>query len=57
MELIDAHNSREFFGGIIIQDGSVADAMKNHYQKLWTQAQDFNDVYKRYLRKNPQSAA
>jgi len=57
VELIDAHNSREFSGGIIIQDGSVTDAMKNYYQKLWTQAQDFNDVYKRYLRKNLHSAA
>jgi sugar-specific transcriptional regulator TrmB len=49
MELIDAHNTEEFSGGIIVNDGKVAEVMKNYYQKLWMDARDFNTVYQSRL--------
>ncbi|HEV8387664.1 MAG TPA: hypothetical protein VGQ03_08580 [Nitrososphaera sp.] len=54
IEMVDAHKPHEFSGGIIVQDRSITDSMKDFYYKLWFQAEEFTDFYKG-KNKNPEA--
>jgi sugar-specific transcriptional regulator TrmB len=45
IELVNAHGLTEFSGGLLVQDTRIAEVMKNYFQKLWTQSQEFTAFY------------
>lgn len=40
IELINAHDTTEFSGGLIVQDMQFAKVLKGYFERLWTQSQE-----------------
>ena len=40
IELINAHDTTEFSGGLIVQDMQFANVLKGYFERLWTQSQE-----------------
>jgi hypothetical protein len=47
MELVDAHNTQEFSRGIILKDKRIAESLRDYYDNMWNEAEEFTAFYSR----------